>query len=330
MTVALLVESPPEFLIVPFTDCKARLGIEQTIITPDDMNSYDAFWRLWVEVKTQFRQTRPQDFLEETDFKNPKHYYKYFMLSLGLLDYPMVLIGGDPGKGKSLIRSTLTFRSMDLFNKTACMDTPPPNPELYPGRVHNLYDQQYVNLIVGELARLNMLQKNISNCPDKELRIQKRQELQKHIEGMVLYNAVGSYDESHMWGDCSRRFNLTVLISRIAMIRRHLYMGMYFCYINPMRADKLIFDAHTHEIECFKDAFIRELGPGFCSFQITDKRPGGTGTTKWMHLRPEQWKDYWDSENIPSVVNDVEIYLGGKKKSKPTKADWDAITPQLD
>ena len=300
----------------------ARLGIPETIVLPEDMTSYDAYWKLWEQFKD-----RQEKYLESGDFKKPSLYQKYFMLSLGLLEYPMVLIGGDVGKGKSLIRSALTYRCMKYFGKTACMDTPPPNPELF-GEVHCLYDQEYVNLIVDDLHRLNAMDKDIAKCKDMEERKLKREELKVGIKKMVLFNSVGSYDESHMWGDCSRRYNLTVLISRIAMIRRHLYMGMLFNYVNMKRADKLIYDSHTHEINCFKDAFP-ELGAGWCSYQITDVRAGGTGVTKWMHLRPEQWKDYWDSVNIPTVVHDIDIYLGGKKKAKPTKADWDEITPSL-
>jgi hypothetical protein len=320
---AVLVNAPPAFVTMPHTGCKARLGIDETIVTPDDMTSYRAYWKLWI----QFTEKKEQ-WLELTDFRKPVLYYKYFLLSLGLLEYPMVLIGGDVGRGKSLIRSAITWWMMSLFGKNACMDAPPPNPELYPGQIHNLYDQDYVNLVVEELGRLNKMDKDVANCKDPEQRKILRAALKEQIHKMILFNAVGSYDESHMWGDCSRRYNLTVLISRIAMIRRHLFMGMYFNYVNPRRADKLIYDPHTHQIECFKDGFP-ELGPGFCNFQITDVRPGGTGVTKWIHLRPEQWKDYWDSENVPTVVHDIELYLGGKKKTKPTKADWDEISPSL-
>jgi hypothetical protein len=96
-------DMPPDFLTLPYAGCKARLGIDETIVTPDEMTSYDAYWRMWEWVKTKKEQ-----WLEQTDFKKPILYHKYFMLSLGLLEYPMVLIGGDVGKGKSLIRSALT------------------------------------------------------------------------------------------------------------------------------------------------------------------------------------------------------------------------------
>jgi hypothetical protein len=210
---AVLVNAPPAFITMPYTGCKARLGIDETIVTPDDMTSYRAYWRLW----TQFTEKKEQ-WLEQSDFKKPSLYYKYFLLSLGLLEYPMVLIGGDVGRGKSLIRSALTWWQMKLFGKVACMDCPPPNPELY-GEVHCLYDQEYVNLIVDDLHRLNAMDKDISKCKDPEMRVVKRALLKEQIHKMILFNAVGSYDESHMWGDCSRRYNLTVLISRIAMIR---------------------------------------------------------------------------------------------------------------
>jgi hypothetical protein len=322
-----MVEAPPAFLTMPYSGCRARLGIDEIIITPDDMTSYRAYWKLWTQLQKRFC-VGPDLYLEQTDFVKASLYFKYFLLSLGLLEYPKALIGGEVGRGKSLIRSVITWWLMKLFGKGACMDAPPPDPELYPGRIHNLYDQDYVNLIVGELARLSKLEKDIAACKDREIRIQKRVQLKEQIQKMILFNTTGSYDEAHMWGDCSRTFNLTVLISRIDIIRRHLFMGMFFCYKNPRRANKLIWDGHTHQIECLKDGFP-ELGPGYCNFQITDVRPGGTGASKWIHLKPAQWEGYWDSENIPTVVHDVDIYLGGKRKTKLTKADLDTITVDM-
>jgi hypothetical protein len=324
---SIMIEAPPKFLTMPYAGCKARIGIDETIVEPDDMTSYRAYWNLHTQLERRFCVTS-ELYLDQTDFKKPALYFKYFLLSLGLLEYPKVIIGGEVGRGKSLIRSAITWWKMSLFGKTACMDAAAPDPELYPGKIHNLYDQDYVNLVVGELARLNKMEKAIADCKDKELRIQMRVALKEQIRKMILFNTEGSYDEAHMWGDCSRTFNLTVLISRIDIIRRHLFMGMMFCYKNPRRANRLIWDGHTHQIECFKDGFP-ELGPGFCNFQITDVRPGGTGASKWIHLKPAQWEGYWDSENIPTVVHDIDIYLGGKKKAKPTKADWDEISPSL-
>jgi hypothetical protein len=317
--VGLLVESPPSFLTFPCIGCKERLGIDETIIEPKDMTSTDAYISLWLQLHNKVEQG-----LDEPDFRDIDLYHKFFLWSLGLLEYPMVLIGGDVGKGKSLVRTWLTIMQMKFFHKNACMDSPPPEPELYEkyGRLHNLYDQDYINLIVEQLKELSDLQRTISNTRDAAEREILRAKFKAKLNGMILYRTEGSYDEAHMWGDNSRTFNLTVLISRIAIIRRHLYMGMYFNYVNPRKANKLIWDIHTHEIECLKDAFP-EYGPGVCSFAITDLR---TNVSKWLHLKPKEWEGYWDSENIPTVVHDVEIYLGGKKKKKLNKSDWDEIT----
>jgi len=310
---------PPPFLQLPFAGCRALLGIDETIIRPEDMTSYQAYWNLWI----QFRDKK-EKWLEQTDFKNVADYHKYFMLSLGLLHYPKTIIGGREGTGKSLIRSVLTFYGMKLFGKNAIMDTPPPEPELYPGKIHCLYEQEIANLIVDELRRLNQFEKEIAGCADREQRIIMRQQLKERISKMVLFRAEASYDESQMWGACERRTNLTVLNDRISRIRRHLFMGMYFCYQNPLRADKMIYDGHTHEIICFLDAFPNVFPRGTCSYEITDVRPGGSGVTKWMHLDPNKWKGYWDPFNMPTVVHDIDIYLGGKKRTMK-KSDWDNI-----
>jgi hypothetical protein len=87
---------------------------------------------------------------------------------------------------------------------------------------------------------------------------------------------------------------------------------MYFNYISLKRVHPLIYDFHTHIINCGKDWFR----PGWCSYEVMDQRPGGTGASKFIHLYPGDWLDIWDSYNIPSVVRDVEIHLGGNKKNK--------------
>jgi hypothetical protein len=282
-------------VVLPFAGCKQQLGIDETIIAQDDMTSFNAWYKLKVHHSTE---------LGERDFVNPKLFYKYFMLSLGLLEFPIVLIGGQRGNGKSLIASFLTYCSVQLFHKVATMEKPPPDPTKF-GKINYLHDQSYVDDIILGLAYLDKVERETGKRPSEE-------ELMK----CIIYKAVFWCDEAHMWGDKLRTYNLTILMNRLIMIARHLYMAMYFSYVDIGRANRLIAPYATHIINCGKNWFP-SMGDGICSFEITDIRPGGTGASKFIHLDPKDWLDLWDSYNIPTVVRDVEIYLGGNKKRKP-------------
>lgn len=288
-------------VILPFAGCKQQLGIDETLIRQEDMTSFNAWYKLKVRHSTE---------LGERDFVDPKLFYKYFMLSLGLLDFPIVLIGGQRGNGKSLIASFLTYCSVQLFHKVATMEKPPPDPAKF-GKINYLHDQSYVDDIILGLAYLDKVERETGKRPSEE-------ELIK----CILYKAVFWCDEAHMWGDKLRTYNLTILINRLIFIARHLYMAMYFSYVDIGRANRLIAPYATHIINCGKNWFPA-MGDGICSFEITDIRPGGTGASKFIHLNPLDWLDLWDSYNIPSVVRDVEVYLGGAKKKKPS-------TPTID
>lgn len=288
-------------VILPFPNCKPQLGIDETVITRDDMTSFRA-WN-WLANR---RLGRAQS-LGEQDFKDKDLFYKYFLLSTGLLEFPAVLICGPRGAGKSLIASFLTYQGHRLFGKNVTMEKPPPQPDLF-GKIHYLHDQDYVDSIILDLARLDKIEAETGKRPSEE-------ELLK----CILYKTIMWLDEAHMWGDKIRTFNLTVLINRILMVARHLHLDMYFNYVSLKRVHPLIYDFHTHIINCGKDWFR----PGWCSFEIIDRRPGGTNSVKFIHLYPPDWLDIWDSYNIPSVVRDVEIHLGGNKKNKPKAPQFD-------
>jgi hypothetical protein len=287
-----VLETP---VILPFAGCKKILGIDETVITREDMTSFNAWYQLAVKHSQN---------LGERDFVSTRLFYKYFMLSLGLLEFPVVLIGGKRGNGKSMIASFLTYCSVQLFGKVATMEKPPPDPDKF-GKINYLHDQSYVDDIILGLAYLDKVERETGKRPSEE-------ELMK----CILYKAVFWCDEAHMWGDRSRTYQLTVLVNRLIMIARHLYMAMYFSYVEIDRANKLILPNATHIINCGKNWFP-SMGDGICSFQITDVRAGGTGASKFIHLNPVDWLDLWDSYNIPSVVRDVNIYLGGNQKKRP-------------
>ncbi len=297
-------------VILPRAGCKTTLGIDETVLTRDDMTSFGAWYRLCNDGL--------QANLGERDFVKLENWYKFFMLSLGLLDFPVILISGKRGNGKSLIASFLTYCAVQLFQKVATMEKPPPNPKLF-GKINYLHDQAYVDEIILGLARLDKIERETGKRPSED-------ELSK----CILYKSWFWCDEAHMWGEMSRTYQLTVLMNRLIMIARHLHMGMLFCYVDIERANKLIKPYATHVIICGREWFP-QLGEGICSFQITDIREGGTGQSKFIHLNPLDWLDLWDSYNIPTVVRDVEIYLGGnKKKHKSERSiDFEAAAEQI-
>lgn len=297
-------------VVIPYPGCKKTLGIDETLITREDMNSFTAWYRLVTNgLKAE---------IGERDFINPRNFYKFFMSSVGLLEFPIVLAHGARGGGKSLIVSFLAYISHALFGKQVTMEKPPPDPSKF-GKINYLHDQDYVDRIILDLARLDKIERETGMKPSEE-------ELMK----CILYKAFFWNDEAHMWADRSRTYQLTILSNRLAMIARHLYMAMYFVYVNAERANKLIAEPATHVIFCRKNWFPR-LGDGICSFQVTDIRPEGTQMSKFIHLNPLDWLDLWDSYNIPTVVHDVELYLGGNKKPKKAapSSDFEAAAEQI-
>lgn len=290
-------------VVLPYPGCLKTLGINETVLTRDDFTSFGA----WLRITSEGLKAN----LNESDFVSSRDYYKWFLLSLGLLDFPVILIGGKRGMGKSLIASFLTYCAVQLFGKVATMEKPPPDPLKYNNKINYLHDQSYVDEIILGLARLDKIERETGRRPTEE-------ELKK----CILYKAFFWCDEAHMWGEMARTYNLTVLMNRLIMIARHLYMGMIFSYVDPERANKLIKPYATHVVTCRKEWFP-QLGKGVCSYQITDIREGGTNESKYIHLKPTDWLDLWDSYNIPTVVRDVEIYLGGNKKKKPAERSID-------
>ena len=297
-------------VILPYPNCKKVLGINETILTRDDMTSFTAWFKL---VNDGLKAD-----LGERDFVDVRHFYKFFMLSLGLLDFPVVLIGGQRGNGKSLIASFLTYCMVHLFQKQATMEKPPPDPTKFGSKINYLHDQDYIDRIILDLARLDKIERETGARPPES-----------ELEKCILYKAVMWHDEAHMWGEKIRTYNLTVLMNRLIMIARLLYMAMYFVYVDIERAHPLIAKPATHVIICGKEWFP-QLGRGICSFQVTDIRPGGTNNSKFIHLNPVDWLDLWDSFNIPTVVHDIDIYLGGAKKKQPKRdIDFEAAAEQI-
>ncbi len=284
-------------VILPDTNSKKLLGIEPTVITWEDMTSDYAWYKLAV---------RHDAYLNGGDFKDRDLFYKYWLLSLGLLEYPVILIGGEPGGGKSLFMAWLTRQLVKHFGKRATLDWTPPNPELFPN-YFSLYDEDFQEKIIDEFNRLARIEKETGHdAPQNEL------------EKLVLYNTVFGLDECDAF-DKQTQNNLTQLLARIARRRRHTFTCLAMVLIDIERFASVILKQATHKVNCVKEGHYQDT----CSILVQDVRRGGTGRAKWLWLRPEDHLDIWNSHNIPAITREVDIHFGNKPKPKVKKIQED-------
>lgn len=279
----------PEAVILPHGDSKKLLGIEPTIIEYSDMTNDYAWYRLAVKHDAH---------LGMENFRDKDVYIKYFLLSLGLLEYPVQLIGGNPGGGKSLYEAWYTRQCVRLFKKKATLDWVPPRPELF-GDFHNLYDQDFIDEIMDEFDRLSILEKECGGrIPQEEL------------EKLILYNAAFGLEECDSYLHRQMQTNLTRLIAMIGRRRRHTFTSISAVLININEFAPVFLNLATHKVNCIWEGHYRDT----CSILIQDVRKGGTGLAKWLWLRPADWEGLWYSHNIPPLTHNIELHFGNTGK----------------
>ncbi len=247
-------------------------------------------------------------YLQQDNFVDDDKFWKYWLVSLGLLDYASVVIYGKKGKGKSLLQAWFCYKIAHLFRKRVTLDWPPPVEKkdadgnlLCPielRQAYRLLDEDFPIRIRDELNKLAVYQKRHGVLPPKE-----------DLEKLIIYRAVWGFDESQTWADKARRTNLTFLIAGVDAIARHLFTSMFFTFVNPNRIDQLFDPFTTHMAQCDKDRDYYDT----CTYTIWDKR---TGISKKLHLKPAEWTHIWDTNYIPQVSHMGYINLGGKDKSK--------------
>lgn len=285
----------PDAVVLPDAKAKMLYGIEPTVFTREDMSSSYSWYKFVV---------KHDPWLDRRDFINDDTFYKYYLLSLGLLEYPIVIIGGPKGAGKSLVMGFLTYQISRLFKKQVVLDWTPPRPDKF-GKFIPLNDEDIVDKIQLEINRLEKI--------EKEMKMQGLGKLPRELlEKLIVFNTIMGLDEGDKWAPSDFRTNTTRLISRIANRARHIYLGLLMVYIRPERADPLIKEAVTHTITCGHDWF--PALPGWCSYQIRDVRDNGTGLVKWLHLDPADHTDIWDSFNLPGLSHNLAPQLHGKQK----------------
>jgi hypothetical protein len=283
-----MIVTLPKVVSIPIPGCN------DLIIVRDDITSKKAWWKL----------TKKRDqYLDQSDFVEYDMYLRYFLVSLGLLEFPMVLIAGTEGGGKSLFLAWMAYQITRLFNKRCTLDWTPPEPKMF-GNYFSFYDEDFTEKIQEGLNKLYHL-----------TREEEREPTQEELEKLVIYNTNFMLDEGDSYGDKSSRTNLTKLIGRIIRRRRHYHTGIFMAFVDANDADmRMIFDRRTHEVSCAKDWLRRD----WCSYLITNKR---NGVKKFLSLNPEDWSrvKLWNSHNTVELSHDIEVHLGGKHKKKTTK-----------
>lgn len=283
----------PNAVVLPSADSKKLYGIEPTVITYADMTNDYAWYKL---------SMKHDPFLEGKDFADRNLFTKYFLLSLGLLEYPVILIGGEPGGGKSLFMAWLTRQMVKYFGKRATLDWTPPNPDLFPG-YFNFFDEDFQEKIIEGFNNLARLEKTTG-----------KEAPQEELENFIIYNTVFGLDECDSF-DRQTQNNLTQLTARIARRRRHTFTCMAMVLIDIERFAKVILKQATHKVNCIYEGHYQDT----CSILIQDTRKGGTGRAKWLWLKPKDHLDIWRSHNIPAITREVDIHFGNKPKKKEIK-----------
>jgi hypothetical protein len=328
----------PDVVIIPDSNAKKLYGIEPVIITRDDMVSITGWYKLAVNHDM---------FLDEKEFKNRDLFTKYWLVSMGMTEYPFMIFYGQEGGGKSMGMAVTAHRLINHFGRKATMDFTPPEGEYYrpfnpvvkrqqsiemlkqigdPQNLipkleaeikeirkvppfFNFYDEDFVDKITNELDRLQRLEKELTSkgekVPDEE------------YQKLIIYNAVFALDEGDSYGDVQTQTHLISVIGRIGRRRRHTHTTILMAYVDladvPTRQ---ILNRATHHVMCAKN-WVYE---GYCSYRVKDVRPGGSGETKFMHLKPEECTRLWNSHNLVSISHDVEIHFGNEA-AKKKKAD---------
>jgi hypothetical protein len=287
-----------------------------------------------------------------TDFKSKDLFDKYWMLSLGLLEFPVQLIGGTPGGGKSLYDAWFGHRVAKLFGKRCTFDWNPVTPEYF--RPYNAklrieqinmtleklkgYEETYAEHIRRLKEELEFYHKNVNlslppyfsmgdedyidNINDEFYRLSHIEKetgqpiSREELEKFVVYNTNFQFEEADAF-DKSNRTNYTKFVAMVGRRRRHVFCGMSFVMIDINRFDLLISGLCTHKVNCIKDGHL----PDICSIYVEDVRKGGTGIGKWLLLRPKEWTHLWNSHSVSQVIHNLDINFGKPNKKKVVEED---------
>lgn len=288
-----------DIVVIPRDNSKKLLGIEPLLLTRESMTSNYAWYILAKKNKSNAERKRAA-MLEEKDFKDHDDYIKYFLLSLGLLEFPVVAVGGEPESGKSLFMAWLTYQKHRLFGKKACLDWTPPESKYF-GAYHNFLDSDFQNRIVDEFDIMHRIEQETGQAIPLEVR-----------KKIILFNAEMGLDEADGYAHKQMQTNTTKVLGMTFRRRRHLFTGITLVMINPQEFAEVVLSQISHTVTCYYEGHF----PDTCSMLIEDVRKGGTGLAKWLWLKPQKYLPLWDSHNIPAMTHRTNVSFGKKTKQE--------------
>lgn len=271
-------------------------------IARDDLTNRDAWDRL---------NCIPADpYLEVWDFKTTDLFEKYFLASLGLLEYPYAMITGDVGQGKSFFLNLMSYWIAKHYGKKMTINWIAKNPTLFSpfnkwkegdnwDPYHTLQDSNFVKIAQNE----------INDMFDKFMEL-KREPTREEAEKAVLFNSHMSIDEG---SGIAVGTNLLQLVSKLKDRRRHLFLGIMMSFVKDTDAKgNLSIENASHVITCSKNLFYHDT----CTFKI-DHRRGGV--CKMLHARPKDYAFLWNTQNWVGVNTAADVKFGNAKAKEDKK-----------
>ena len=245
-----------------------------------------------------------------SDFNDPDIFEKYYLVTLGIMDYCMTLICGEEGGGKSLVMSWLCSEISRLFDKRNVLDFTPPHPEFF-GNYYSFDDEEFTTKIQHEMNVLEKVER-LAKLNGKTLS-------KEAYKQLIIFNSNFGLDEGDSYADKSNRTNLAKFIGRVVRRRRHFHTNIFMVFVDPNDADyRLIANRATHEILCAKDKNRPGYGTkqGWCVYTIECVKGARKGIKKTLHLKPADCTHLWDSYASVKISHTQDINLGGRQSKR--------------
>jgi len=288
-------------VVLPRDNCEKLLYIKPTILTREDVTNDEAWFILAKRDKTRWERYEAS-ILDQDNFKDHDTFTKYFLLSLGLLEFPVVAVGGEPESGKSLFMAWLTEETHRLFKKRACLDWAPPEPRYF-GKYHDFKDHDFQLRLVDDFDFMHRIEQDTGRPVPLGIR-----------QKLILFNAIMGLDEADSYCHKKHQTNTTKVIGEAGRRRRHVFAGIILVMINPEDFADDILQLITHKVTCYGQGNYPY--PDCCQIRIEDIRNGGTGLSKTLWLNPRKYIHLWDSHNIPAMSHRSIVSFAKRTKKE--------------
>jgi hypothetical protein len=232
--------------------------------------------------------------LTENDFADVDQWKRYFYWTLGLLNGGVIIIGGPEGNGKSCWMYYTAYHMRDLFGKKCTFDVAPKNTF---GAYSLLDEDTEFQDQLRAFGKLALMEKKVENGEAT------REDFDKELSKLELYNRVIGTDEAYEKLDKSHRTNYSKDIGKLVRKWRHYYNLFMFVSPDPRDIDRrMVYDRRSHEVRCWGEVMYE----GVLTYEILWKRKG---VKKVQHITPAKWSFLWETHNI----------IGQRVLSKPPK-----------